>query len=104
DPRYTARPALRPFPTRRSSDLRYLTPRGLAIDAEFMHTMMGTPAAQSLPRFREHYRLADAVECIALECKNLFFAVLGEKPGPLRSEEHTSELQSLRHLVCRLLL
>src|SRR5205814_10003762 len=27
-------------------------------------------------------------------------------PGPLvhRSEEHTSELQSLRHLVCRLLL
>src|SRR5947199_5143138 len=24
--------------------------------------------------------------------------------GPKRSEEHTSELQSLRHLVCRLLL
>src|ERR1039458_10598007 len=24
--------------------------------------------------------------------------------GPMRSEEHTSELQSLRHLVCRLLL
>src|SRR5262245_64613798 len=24
--------------------------------------------------------------------------------GPCRSEEHTSELQSLRHLVCRLLL
>src|ERR1039458_5123466 len=27
----------------------------------------------------------------------------GDSPGP-RSEEHTSELQSLRHLVCRLLL
>src|SRR5262245_63771724 len=26
------------------------------------------------------------------------------RPRPLRSEEHTSELQSLRHLVCRLLL
>src|SRR5205814_4715932 len=26
------------------------------------------------------------------------------KPAPRRSEEHTSELQSLRHLVCRLLL
>src|SRR5262245_22193631 len=26
------------------------------------------------------------------------------KPPPKRSEEHTSELQSLRHLVCRLLL
>src|SRR5438045_5257018 len=25
-------------------------------------------------------------------------------PAPRRSEEHTSELQSLRHLVCRLLL
>src|SRR5258705_5845853 len=25
-------------------------------------------------------------------------------PGQSRSEEHTSELQSLRHLVCRLLL
>src|ERR1039458_6855541 len=25
-------------------------------------------------------------------------------PMPCRSEEHTSELQSLRHLVCRLLL
>src|SRR5205814_10381226 len=29
----------------------------------------------------------------------------GERGGePVRSEEHTSELQSLRHLVCRLLL
>src|SRR5262245_54133871 len=29
---------------------------------------------------------------------------LGNGIGSLRSEEHTSELQSLRHLVCRLLL
>src|SRR5205814_8388751 len=28
----------------------------------------------------------------------------GRGGGPARSEEHTSELQSLRHLVCRLLL
>src|SRR5262245_63741650 len=27
-----------------------------------------------------------------------------KRPGGPRSEEHTSELQSLRHLVCRLLL
>src|SRR3712207_9225576 len=26
------------------------------------------------------------------------------RPGPLRSEEHTSELQSRQYLVCRLLL
>src|SRR5262245_62688262 len=31
---------------------------------------------------------------------NIIFVLL----PPLRSEEHTSELQSLRHLVCRLLL
>src|SRR5437899_8340032 len=29
---------------------------------------------------------------------------VGEPINPERSEEHTSELQSLRHLVCRLLL
>src|SRR5205814_9229056 len=29
---------------------------------------------------------------------------LGASPLRVRSEEHTSELQSLRHLVCRLLL
>src|ERR1039458_6772953 len=33
----------------------------------------------------------------------LFSAILG-LPALARSEEHTSELQSLRHLVCRLLL
>src|SRR5262245_65249698 len=33
-----------------------------------------------------------------------FFGRLAEKGGFGRSEEHTSELQSLRHLVCRLLL
>src|SRR5262245_62892217 len=31
-------------------------------------------------------------------------ARLGADVGHQRSEEHTSELQSLRHLVCRLLL
>src|SRR5205814_8475932 len=33
-----------------------------------------------------------------------FEATWGQGLGLLRSEEHTSELQSLRHLVCRLLL
>src|SRR5262245_64226623 len=37
------------------------------------------------------------------------YYVVGDAPGKFtlmfaRSEEHTSELQSLRHLVCRLLL
>src|SRR5262245_36947550 len=33
-----------------------------------------------------------------------FATVVGTVSAPFRSEEHTSELQSLRHLVCRLLL
>src|ERR1035441_6753564 len=33
-----------------------------------------------------------------------FLNVAGVEPLRYRSEEHTSELQSLRHLVCRLLL
>src|SRR5437899_9389470 len=32
------------------------------------------------------------------------FEIVDEDPDVRRSEEHTSELQSLRHLVCRLLL
>src|SRR5258705_8290231 len=32
------------------------------------------------------------------------FLVRNPRQRPTRSEEHTSELQSLRHLVCRLLL
>src|ERR1035441_9214750 len=31
-------------------------------------------------------------------------SALSQNPDVYRSEEHTSELQSLRHLVCRLLL
>src|SRR5438045_7188864 len=37
----------------------------------------------------------------AIEAVERFGALRG---GIMRSEEHTSELQSLRHLVCRLLL
>src|SRR5258705_12210219 len=38
--------------------------------------------------------------------EKIFFqkSIFVKKFFPLRSEEHTSELQSLRHLVCRLLL
>src|SRR5258705_13039786 len=36
--------------------------------------------------------------------KNPVSEVWSQRPGFWRSEEHTSELQSLRHLVCRLLL
>jgi pseudouridine 5'-phosphatase len=62
---------------------RFLDRRRLTFDADFMHTMMGTPAAQSLPRFRERFGLAEPLEMIAAEAKTLFFEVLGDRPGPL---------------------
>ena len=63
---------------------RFLDRRGLDYDAEFIHhAMMGTPASQSLPRFREHFRLPEALEDINEECTELFFEVLGDQPGPL---------------------
>src|SRR5262249_62406937 len=45
-------------------------------------------------RLRDHASVDDVVQ-------NTFEQVV---PGRLRSEEHTSELQSLTNLVCRLLL
>src|SRR5438045_4288554 len=51
-------------------------------------------------RARPSGKLVTALQILA------FVAVLRMPTavGPMRSEEHTSELQSLRHLVCRLLL
>src|SRR5947199_6289258 len=66
------------FPTRRSSDL---DPRGAA------QPVRGGGSAPPGRSGARHHRPAR-----------------GGASQRLRSEEHTSELQSLRHLVCRLLL
>src|SRR5205814_7537295 len=67
---------LHSFPTRRSSDL----------ESKFIYA--------SVASLQEH-----------LLWGSFFAAVVVMKlPQRRRSEEHTSELQSLRHLVCRLLL
>src|SRR5471030_1157317 len=47
-------------------------------------------------KFESHVKGIDAEEFPAIPSA-------GERPTTRRSEEHTSELQSLRHLVCRLL-
>src|SRR5436853_3531083 len=48
----------------------------------------------------------EAREAIGRSLTDKFVAQVTGRPvaGGVRSEEHTSELQSLRHLVCRLLL
>src|SRR5438045_6992100 len=80
---------LPPFPTRRSSDL--LKPsRDIQPVTEFR-----AKAAQFIEQVRENRA-------------PMYLTQHGRSAAVLldveRSEEHTSELQSLRHLVCRLLL
>src|SRR5438045_8281721 len=72
--------ALHSFPTRRSSDLRVAGP---------------TDAKMRLRASVREYRARDAMTAATI--------LICDCAIP-RSEEHTSELQSLRHLVCRLLL
>src|SRR5258706_11938664 len=48
----------------------------------------------------DNYEMVDAIHNGALRSMYLF----GEEMSLVRSEEHTSELQSLTNLVCRLLL
>src|SRR5205814_10332863 len=94
-------PALPSFPTRRSSDLHRrfvsahhpcpgLTRRRASLE-------MGTLRSA-------HPAAIDTTRHDVPAHERRHFAALAEHARALRSEEHTSELQSLRHLVCRLLL
>src|SRR5205823_13766277 len=80
---YATHPDLHSFPTRRSSDLCAATPpeHGLA---RCGRQGLGQPPPGPCPSSR-------ATICVS--CSSM-----------ARSEEHTSELQSLAYLVCRLLL
>src|SRR5205814_9863155 len=84
------------FPTRRSSDLK-LRPATVikddAIPALLRTVRQPTFVTINWPDFW-HQTVAHPGFCLL--CFRL--------PTDRRSEEHTSELQSLRHLVCRLLL
>src|SRR5262245_63523611 len=59
----------------------------------------------SIACFIVRRKLARFSSCSAISCATICGSVSGRPISiVLRSEEHTSELQSLRHLVCRLLL
>src|SRR5205814_10437365 len=97
-------PLLPPFPTRRSSDL-----------ASRSVLRSGRPVALTPKEFdllvallRRGGAVASRMELLT-EVWGYSAAVLSRTVDThvaelRRSEEHTSELQSLRHLVCRLLL
>src|SRR5205085_12174900 len=82
-PRSTLFPYTTLFRSLRSSALRGVARRGDA------HAVVD---ARGEPRGDRHRRKAPAIEKTPNSCR------------PVRSEEHTSELQSQSNLVCRLLL
>src|SRR5205814_10174490 len=86
---YCPHRALHSFPTRRSSDL--------ALSRE-LH-QLGVDVADA-----GHVCLDDLHAAQILQPLEDLEAALAAVAAQRRSEEHTSELQSLRHLVCRLLL
>src|SRR5205823_14159131 len=92
---------LHSFPTRRSSDLasHQLPLGGRAPDRLAPRLPPGGVVALRLPAGRARPR--DGVRWPAAEAAA--GRVRGDRPRR-RSEEHTSELQSLAYLVCRLLL
>src|SRR5439155_27246403 len=89
---YGAHRHLHSFPTRRSSDLLHLS---------------RTPCKPGLPAREQHKAgrmelLVTSFEDFERRTRDQLARILSA--GNLRSEEHTSELQSRGHLVCRLLL
>src|SRR5207253_10542797 len=89
------------FPTRRSSDLHVVIHAGERHPArrrEVPHRG-GVVALVG-----EHFRRPDQEMLQSLVVGAHEFERLFEFPRYMRSEEHTSELQSRGHLVCRLLL
>src|SRR5262245_62649436 len=87
-------PPLFSSPTRRSSDLALASERGII--ARVVHDIqVGSQAFTPLSRQGK----AIGVMIVARTEVRPF-----QQSELDRSEEHTSELQSLRHLVCRLLL
>src|SRR5690348_18111319 len=82
------------FPTRRSSDLTGIFITG-GDQARLSALMVGTRAAETIRRCNKEGTVVAGTSAGA--------SILGAHMMS-RSEEHTSELQSPVHLVCRLLL
>src|SRR5258705_6877270 len=68
----------------------------------FPYTTLFRSPRQAL-RLRHHPARPEPPRHVRLRGSALVASIEGED-ADIRSEEHTSELQSLRHLVCRLLL
>src|SRR5262245_63682869 len=79
-----------------------------SLEEELAVTLRGRDVVTGLPKAVDvsSVELREAISQPVSELIEVVKIALEETPPELvaRSEEHTSELQSLRHLVCRLLL
>src|SRR2546425_2151085 len=94
------------MPASRNGIPKMRTATATAVPAPAIAHQCGfTLSPASNPNSTRIGRAATRVERIQL-CSGSYTWVhaMGEPPGNGRSEEHTSELQSLAYLVCRLLL
>src|SRR5205814_5552583 len=91
------------FPTRRSSDLiwNHWLVRCLRFVSSCQIGDRGGSEGERCSRSAQD-RPRDSAD--DAELPGVQFSIICGVAGSIRSEEHTSELQSLRHLVCRLLL
>src|SRR5262245_45201181 len=92
------------FPTRRSSDLGVLLERGQVGEghahAQLLQALGGDPAVLHEVGVTLEDRLGEQLAARDLD-PELALEAEDDVEEVDRSEEHTSELQSLRHLVCR---
>src|SRR5438046_1370040 len=92
------------FPTRRSSDLHMIV-----VSCASSTGCLGASSAATTGTYYyllNYYPQATASHAQVPEMTGSDLVLSGTRAdfGPTRSEEHTSELQSLTNLVCRLLL
>src|SRR5258708_29043132 len=66
--------------------------------------MIRRPPRSTLFPYTTLFRSVLATTALVESCSSMGLLPIGNNPIELRSEEHTSELQSPDHLVCRLLL
>src|SRR5205814_8837059 len=101
---YSPPPYLPSFPPRRSSDLVVCSARALQAAAIVHSRAFPRISVHRLSPRRTcfHPRIAGRSDSGAHTTRPTYPRLCARACS--RSEEHTSELQSLRHLVCRLLL
>src|SRR6266576_6200755 len=83
-----------------SASARFAVSNRVSADARLAHAELGPPSADA---FVDPRALEPEQRALYRAAVQGYLGEFGDRPGR-RSEEHTSELQSRRDLVCRLLL